>query len=106
MAGTIFAAGFVLPFLVLLNRKIKTVPAAMIGLSCVVIVGMWLEHYLLLAPALGGAESTVLPLSWADPVISLAFLGIMILVVLGYLNQFPETLEPVEGSLLRGTGGS
>jgi hypothetical protein len=105
MAGTVFALGFVVPFLVLINRRVKTLPALMTGLCCAIIAGMWLEHYLLLAPALGGAESTVLPLSWADPVISLAFLGIMIRVVLGYLNQFPEALEPVAGSRLQGAEG-
>jgi len=106
LAGSVFVLGFVVPFLVLLNRRVKTIPAVMTGLCCAIIAGMWLEHYLLLAPALGGAKGTVLPLSWADPVIFLAFLGIMIRVVLGYLNQFPETLEPVAASRLHGAGGS
>jgi len=106
MAGSVFLLGFVVPFLVLINRRVKTLPAVMTGLCCAIIAGIWLEHYLLLAPALGGAESMVLPLSWADPVISLAFLGIMIRVVLGYLNQFPETLEPVRASRPHGVGGS
>jgi hypothetical protein len=45
-----FRVCFVAPFLILLNKKIKTVPAAMMVICGVVIAGMWLEHFLLLGP--------------------------------------------------------
>lgn len=92
LAWTVFAVCFVAPFLILLNKKIKTIPGAMLVICAAVIAGMWLEHLLLVGPALfPGAHA--IPLSWVDPLILLGFGGLMGLSLTGYLRQFPEILQ-------------
>jgi hypothetical protein len=68
----------------------------MILLCGTVIAGMWLEHYLLLGPALAGDA----PISFTggEGLIALGYAGALILAVVGYLNQFPEALQPVAAS--------
>jgi hypothetical protein len=92
LAWTVFIVCFVAPFLILLNKKIKTVPAAMVAICGAVIAGMWLEHFLLLAPAYHHGPKA-LPLSWIDSLIALGFLGLLMAAVSAYLRQFPEVLR-------------
>ena len=92
LAWAVFAICFIAPFLILLNKKIKTVPAAMSLICGGVIVGMWLEHFLLLGPAYYPHVQT-LPLSWTHALIGLGFLGLLAGALICYLNQFPEVLQ-------------
>ncbi len=92
IAWTVFAVCFVLPFITLLNRRIKAVPQAMIGLCSLVILGIWLEHYLLLGPALE-VQTGGIPLTPADLFIALGFIGLLLATVLGFLKHFPELLQ-------------
>lgn len=96
LAWTVFVVCFLGPFLILLNKKIKTVPAAMVVICTVVIVGMWLEHFLLLAPAFY-PHVKALPLSWVDGGVAVGFLGLMVAAVASYLEQFPELLHTPVG---------
>jgi hypothetical protein len=89
LAWAIFAVCFVIPFFVLLNKKVKTMPKFMIVFCSCIITGIWFEHFLLLAPALGHAMHT-LPLGINDVLISLGFLGLMLLALSSFLRQFPE----------------
>jgi len=92
LAWTIFIGCFVGPFVILLNKKIKTKPVLMVILCSVVIIGIWLEHLLLLGPALNhGAQS--IPLSISDGLISLGFLGLMLMAVTYFLGVFPELVR-------------
>ena len=61
----------------------------MMILSAVVIVGIWFEHLLLLGPAFN-PNIDAIPLSIADGLISLGFLGLMTVAVRSFLNIFPE----------------
>ncbi len=93
MAWTVFVAGFILPFMILLNKRIKTLPGAMLALCVLVIISMWLEHFLLLAP-IYSPDAVQLPLHFSDALITLGFLGLMAVSVGFFLNQFPEVLIP------------
>lgn len=93
LAWGVLIVCFVAPFLILLNKKIKTVPAAMAVICSAVIIGMWWEHFLLLGPVFHQHVDT-LPLSWIDGAIALGFLGLLIAAVNLYLRQFPEILLP------------
>jgi Ni/Fe-hydrogenase subunit HybB-like protein len=94
LAWVVFILSFVIPFLVLLNKQVKTKPRFMIGLCSLVFVGIWLEHFLLLGPALSpGAES--LPMGMMEVLITLGFLGLMAMAVRFALGRFPELL-PVQ----------
>lgn len=92
LAWTVFILGFVLPFLILINKRIKTMPAAMAGICAAVIVAIWLEHFLLLGPALfhGAAR---LPLGLADALVGAGFAGLLALALSRYLNAFPELVH-------------
>jgi len=90
LAWTVLIVSFVFPFLILLNRKIKTIPQAMVVICTVAITGIWLEHFLLLGPSLiHGAHG--LTMGVLDILITLGFLGLMAFAVMYFLNQFPET---------------
>jgi hypothetical protein len=89
LAWTVFIACFVGPFIILLNKKIKTQPIFMMILCSVVIIGIWLEHLLLLGPALNPGTQSI-PISISDGLISLGFLGLMAIAVRYFLKVFPE----------------
>lgn len=92
VAWAVFIICFVAPFLILLNKKIKTIPRAMIGICSAVIIGIWMEHHLLLGPAYHG-RAEGFPLGIYDILVALGFFGLLALAVTGYLRQFPELLE-------------
>ncbi|CAB1063669.1 hypothetical protein D1BOALGB6SA_8453 [Olavius sp. associated proteobacterium Delta 1] len=92
LAWTVFIVCFIGPFFILLNKRIKTKPILMMIICSIVIIGIWLEHLLLLGPALNhGAQS--IPLSFVhEGLISLGFLGLMVIAVGYFLKVFPETI--------------
>jgi hypothetical protein len=90
LAWTVFIVCFIGPFFILLNKRIKTKPILMMIICSIVIIGIWLEHLLLLGPALNH-EAQSIPLSVSDGLISLGFLGLMVIAVGYFLNVFPET---------------
>jgi hypothetical protein len=60
----------------------------MVILCSFIIMGFWLEHLLLLAPALShGAHA--LSLSLSDGLITVGFFGLMIIAVSFFLKRFP-----------------
>ena len=95
IAWAVFIICFIGPFLILLNRKIKTVPKAMVVLCSVVLVGMWLEHYLLLGPALSG-HGPGMPVAPVEIGVALGFVGLLMAAVSGYFRQFPEVLASAD----------
>jgi hypothetical protein len=94
LAWAVFILSFVIPFLILLNKQVKTKPRFMIGLCSLVLVGIWLEHFLLLSPALNPKADSI-PVSMSDVLITLGFLGLMAMAVRFGLGFFPE-LVPVK----------
>jgi hypothetical protein len=93
LAWVVFIVCFVIPFVVLINRRVKTMPGAMIALCGMVIIGIWLEHLLLIGPALNHA-AVELPLGATDGLVFIGFLGLMVLSLVGTLKTFPELLPP------------
>ena len=94
LAWTVFILSFVIPFLILLNKQVKTKLRFMIGLCSLVLVGLWLEHYLLLSPSLNPKADSI-PIGIADVLITLGFLSLMAMAVRLALARFPE-LIPVQ----------
>jgi Ni/Fe-hydrogenase subunit HybB-like protein len=94
LAWTILIVCFIGPFLILLNKRIKTRPQAMVVICSIVIAGIWLEHKLLLGPAFahdGGGSGS--PFHLVDFFVPLGFVGLMAGVVKAYLRQFPQLLK-------------
>jgi len=96
LAWFVFTVCFIIPFVILLNKKIKTKPQFMSILCMVVIMGIWLEHFLLIGPVLNPHVSA-LPLGLTDGLIFLGFFGLMALAVVFFLNMFPELVRGVDG---------
>jgi len=89
LAWTIFVICFAIPFVILLNKKVKSTPIFMVILCSVIIIGFWFEHLLLLAPALSHDVHS-LPLSVSDGLITVGFFGLMVMAVSFFLKRFPE----------------
>ncbi len=97
LAWIVFIVCFVGPFFILLNQRIKTRPVLMTLICSVVIVGIWLEHLLLLGPALSHDTQSI-PLSFSDGLISLGFLGLMVIAIGYFMKIFPEAVPAKESS--------
>ena len=80
---------FVIPFAGLIGRKPKMNPSLLRGFGFVILVGLWLEKYLMVTPALyhGGPAVTI----WW-PLIGLMFLGLF----LGALRWFYATFPVIQ----------
>ncbi len=88
IAWAVFLVCFVGPFFILLNKKVKTKPVFMVVICSIVIIGIWFEHLLLLGPALShGAPSIALNVT--DGLISLGFLGLMVLALRFFYKGVP-----------------
>ena len=95
LAWVVFFTGFIIPFVILLNRAVKTKPGAMIAVCLLAIGAIWLEHLLLLGPALSHA-STALPVGIWDAMMFLGFFALMVLSLIFFLDRFPELLRVEE----------
>ena len=89
LAWTIFGVCFIIPFVILLNKKVKSKPVFMVILCSVIIIGFWFEHLLLLAPALSH-DAHSLSLSISDGLITVGFFGLMVIAVSFFLKRFPD----------------
>ncbi len=94
LAWLIFIVCFIGPFLILINRDIKTRPKAMIAICSAVLAGIWLEHYLLLGPAFYGHH---MPFFWAEAMLAPGFFGLLAWAVTTCFQQFPELLPLSHG---------
>ena len=97
LAWSVFIVSFLVPFIILLNRRVKSKPVIMIVLCALVIGGLWLEHLLLLGPALNHGTVS-LPLGVTDGLITLGFLGLMALAILYFIKLFPEIIPVKAGN--------
>jgi len=86
VAWTVLLLGFILPFGLLLSRRIKLRPLPMLVVSSVILGTMWLDKFLLIAPSLWTGPG--LPLGLTELCISLGFFGIMGLCILLFLGKY------------------
>lgn len=96
-AWAVLIVSFAVPFIVLLNRKVKMKPPAMIALSIIILAGMWMERYLLVVPSLWKGEN--IPFGVPEILITAGFFGTIALCVLFFLLKFP--ILPVADPLFR-----
>ena len=71
----------------------------MLVVAGIILIGMWLERFLLVAPSLWKGQD--LPLGLSEFLISLGFLGLMALSLLWFFKGFP--LLPVSDPLFQET---
>jgi hypothetical protein len=97
IAWVVLVTCFVLPFVLLLSRRVKMKPGSLMILSGMILVGMWLERFLLVAPSLW--KDPALPLGYPEIPVSLGFLGLMMLSIVIFLERSP--LLPVSDPLFK-----
>ena len=97
LAWTVFLGCFILPFIILLSRKIKQSPKCMIVISSCVLTGLWIEHFLLLGPSFLAHDPAVFPIGFGELFITLGFLGLFCISILAYFKELPEALKTNSG---------
>ncbi|HSU15569.1 hypothetical protein [Longimicrobium sp.] len=86
------ACVFVFPFLALLPRAPKKVPGVLAGVSAVVVIGHWLERYLITIPSVWGGSHA--PFGLTEIGISLGFAGLFFASYAWFLSTFPVLPSP------------
>ena len=97
LAWIVLATTFIIPFLLLLRRKIKMAPLPMMIVSGIILAGMWMERFLLIAPSIWKGEG--IPLGFLEVLITGGFVGIMGLGMILFLGRVP--LIPISDPLFR-----
>ena len=77
---------FVIPFAGLLGRKPKMTPWILRLFATVVLVGLWLERYLMVVPSLHDGGPTI---TFLEPAMGLFFMGLFLFSVRWFLSTFP-----------------
>ena len=87
VATIVLAAVFLVPFLGLLGVKPKRTPSLLTGFATVSLIGIWLFHFLLIAP---GVFPDRIAFGWIEVLVAAGLFGIFSLSVLAFLSAFPS----------------
>ena len=97
LAWAILFMIFLGPLFILLSRRVKVKRIPVIILSIVIIVGMWLERFILVVPSLWKQDT--IPIGMTELLVTAGFFGIVGLSVTAFLQRVP--LFPVSDPLFR-----
>jgi hypothetical protein len=86
-SATVIVLCFVIPFAGLIGRKGKMKPALLATFTSVIMLGLWLERYAMVAPSLHHEGDPIVTI-W-HPLIGLMFLGLYIGAIRWFLQTFP-----------------
>ena len=78
---------FLIPFVVLLSRAVKSHARGLTAIALVVIVGLWLERFLLVSPSLWHGAGV--PLGIIEILITAGVLGLFVVCYTSFLRTFP-----------------
>ncbi|MBI3078933.1 MAG: hypothetical protein HYY85_18420 [Deltaproteobacteria bacterium] len=96
LAWTVLGLVVFLPFVVLLSRRAKERPGSLLALTLVIVVGMWLERYVLVVPSLAPARGPAF--GWVELSTTLGFLAAAALSYAGFVRILPPgALVPEPG---------
>jgi hypothetical protein len=87
LAWAVLATAFILPFIALLSRKMKMKPISLMGVSLLILIGIWMERFLLIAPSFWKGEE--IPIGIHEVLITAGFFGLMALSLIIFLKRFP-----------------
>jgi hypothetical protein len=93
---------FVFPFLALLTRPPKKVPGVLAGVAAVILIGHWLERFLITVPSvwsrddldLADGVAVPLPLGLPEILVALGFAGLFAACIVWFLRTFPILPSP------------
>lgn len=86
-SATVVVLCFVIPFAGLIGRKPKMKPGLLATFASVILLGLWLERYGLVAPSLHHEGDPIFTI-W-QPLIGLMFLGLYVGAIRWFLQTFP-----------------
>jgi hypothetical protein len=94
---------WVSPFSILLGQKPKKTPAILGGVALGVLIGFWLERFILVTPSLITPEAvlkgaSVTPFGWVELAIGGGFVGLFFLCFLGFAKVLPGALPARTGT--------
>jgi hypothetical protein len=92
IAASVVLLVFVVPFLGLLTRPPKKVPAVLGFFAGLILIGYWLERFLITVPSIWEGER--LPLGLPEIGLALGFLGLFAIAYLWFLRTFPILPSP------------
>ncbi len=81
---------FLLPFPILLLQWVKRTPVTLACISALILVGMWLERYVLVVPSVW--REHWLPLGWVELGVLLGFFALFTLAFRAWVRIFPLRL--------------
>jgi hypothetical protein len=87
LAYLVLILAFVGPFIILINKKIKMMPKVIRWVALSVLLGIWLERTLLIAPSVVGGHS--FPIGWIEISTTVGFLGLFLLAIQTFWNKYP-----------------
>ncbi|MBX7137942.1 MAG: hypothetical protein K1X83_08165 [Oligoflexia bacterium] len=97
-----FAMCFIVPFIVLLSEDVKRAPKALRLICIVILLGVWLERYMVIMPELSPGR---IPLRLNEILVEisiyLGFLGAYLLSIQSFITKFP--FVPVSHPMTRGS---
>lgn len=94
IAAAVVICVFAVPFLGLLSKAPKLVPEILVFFAGLILLGHWLERYLLIYPSLFEGAGTDLPMGLTEIGIALGFLGLFLASYLWYLSRVPILPSP------------
>jgi Ni/Fe-hydrogenase subunit HybB-like protein len=104
LAWAILGAAFILPFIVLLSRKMKMKPISLMVVSILILIGIWMERFLFIAPSFWKGEE--IPIGILEILITAGFFGLMALSLITFLRRFPflPVSDPLFQEFLKSEG--
>jgi len=80
-------AGYLAPFIVFLNRRVKQDPFALLPMGLVIAGGIWMERYVMIVPSLWRGSAA--PIGPFELMINGGFVAAAALSYLAFLRAFP-----------------
>jgi hypothetical protein len=88
LMALVFACLFVFPFFGLMGVAPKRTPQILAFFAIIVLIGLWLERYMLVYPSLYSAARDI-PFGWQEFGPLFFFVGLLALAVVGFQSRFP-----------------
>lgn len=87
LAWTVLFACYVIPFVVLLIRRIKMMIGFISAMSAWILTAMWFERFFLVVPSI--SKTKTIPLGLMELLVSLGYLGIFVFCAAWFLQRHP-----------------
>jgi transglutaminase-like putative cysteine protease len=97
LAWAILIMIFLGPLFFFLSRRVKVKRVPVIAISVVILVGLWLERFILVVPSLWKRDS--IPIGATEILITAGFFGLVGLSITSFLQRVP--LLPISDPLFR-----